>query len=462
MSESFNEDLQDVYSKTMKLAIDLAQNKSRFTNSPPSHNDKKFLRKMYKFYKDFQELKDKKKKKIEELASNPESSTIPQLKHNKTEFLPKDSGKNKLHSSIRERKNFVSESRAGKLSKFTEIGPGVIGRMKISSSIHMDDSLFSQSYEKTHNLPHVSVLTGKVKPALELPSFKEYVKSERSKDVKDQAFDKINRCQKHIEEFKKELTGLEIFINSNPGVPWNNDKKVLLKLNANPLQKNSIIKAYNRANHISGRIDLKPQNSRISRFESLTSKTPNHENYEKFSFPDTTKYNYNPLSIVEKCFKDFRDVREHQNKNLINIMDSLKVTRPVSLMEKAKYILNDKEKFRDRGYSLRKMDQIKRKIDDFRTIRLKKSLSQVKLYDNVMEFLKKKPAGPLDSEINLVEIIKEVLEEGWYIDQDLLDKILNGFDDEEVKELEPLIEFIRNELGMLDTQASKFKIQLNN
>jgi hypothetical protein len=462
MNEQFDEELQEAYSKTMLLAIDLASNKTRFTKSPPSHNDKKFLKKIHKVYKEFQDSKDKRRKRAQNYLNSTQNSEIPQLRHNKTEFLPKDSGKNKLNSSIRERMNFVSESRAGKVSKFTEVGPGVLERIKMNTSINFEDSVHTQGYEKVHNLPHVSILTGKVKPALELPSFKEYVKGERSKDVKDQVFDKINRCQKHLEEFKKELSGLEIFVNTNPGVAWNHDKKVLLKLNANPLQKNSIIKTYNRVNKISlVKLDLKSstRQSRVAHLESLTSKTPGSDHFQKFSFPDTTKNNYDPSNIVEKCFRDFREAREYQNKNLIKIMDSLKAKRPVSLMEKAKLIINDQEKFRDRGYSLRKMEQFKRKIDENRITRIKKSFQQVKLYDNIMEFLKRKVGGPNDSEINLVEVIKEVLEEGWFLDRGLLDRILTGFELEEIKEMAMIVEFILSELESDEENKESVKVK---
>lgn len=444
MNENFNEDMQEVYSKTLKLAFDLAHNKSWFTNSPPSSKDKKFLKNIYKGYTDFQDLTDRKKKIIQIKTPSIETRTLSPLKHNKTEFLPKDSGKQKLNSSLKERKNFVSGSRAGKPGKYAIVGPGILEKLKISASINQEESFSSQNTERT-SLPHVSIRTGRAKPALELPSFKDYVKSERSKDFKDIAFDKINRCQKQLEEFKKEMTGLEIFVHTNPGVGWNNDKRVLLKLSANPNQKYSIIRAYNESvdkNRL--KKEGRKNKFRHTRLDSQLSKTPGPDN--KFYFPETTKYSNDPATTYEKCLTQFQEVRESQNKNLINIMDSLKAHRPVLLSEKAKFILNDTEKFRDRGYSLRKMEEIKKIIDKNQVFRLKKSMNQVGLYDNIMEFLKRKNGGPNDTEINFVEIIKEVLEEGWYIEDEILNKITESLDPTEIKELQPLLEFIRVQL----------------
>lgn len=444
MNENFNDDIQEVYSKTLKLAFDLAHNKSWFTNSPPTSKDKKFLKNIYKGYSEFQELTDRKKKKIQINVSSTDSAVLSPLRHNKTDFLPKDSGKQRLNRSLKERKDFVSESRAGKHGKYGIVGPGILEKLKINATTKNEDSYRTQNTEKTY-LPHVSLRTGRVKAALELPSFKDYVNSERSKDFKDVAFDKINRCQKKLEEFKKEMSGLEIFIHSNPGVGWNNDKKILLKLNANPNQKYSIIKAYNESfENSKDKLEGRKNRFRHNRVESHVSKTPGPD--DKFYFPETSKHAQDPAVAVEKCFTEFRDAREVQNKNLIEILDSLKSNRPVLLSEKAKFILNDKEKFKDRGYSLRKMEEIKKIIDKNRASRIKKSMAQVGLYDLIMEFLKRKIGGPTECEINFVEIIKEILEEGWYIEETILNKITESLDSTEIKQLQPLLEFINTQL----------------
>ena len=445
MNENFNDDIQEVYSKTLKLAFDLAHNKSWFTNSPPTSKDKKFLKNIYKGYSEHQDLTDTKKKKIQLNVNSAESSVLSPLKHNKTDFLPKDSGKQRLHRSLKERKDFVSESRAGKHGKYAIVGPGILEKLKINtSSVTNEDSYRTQNTEKT-SLPHVSIRTGRVKAALELPSFKDYVNNERTKDFKDVAFDKINRCQKKLEEFKKEMTGLEIFVHANPGVGWNNDKKILLKLNSNPNQKYSIIKAYNESIENSQlKLDGRKNRFRHARAESHVSKTPGPDN--QFYFPETSKHAFDPVASVENCFTQFRAAREVQNKNLIEIMESLKQNRPVLLSEKAKFILNDQEKFKDRGHSLRKMEEIKKIIDKNHDFRIKKSKGQVGLYDMVMEFLKRKVGGPNECEINFVEIIKEVLEEGWYLEETVLKKITENLEPFEVKELQPLLDFINAQL----------------
>ena len=170
---------------------------------------------------------------------------ISQSKYNKTTMLPKNSGKDKLHISLEERNRYVSGSKAGKLIKYAEIGPGILEKIKTNSSIYSENLPKSPLNDKSSTITHVSIRTGKVKAPLELPSFKDYAISERLKDPKDVAFEKINKCSKHIDEFSKELDGLEMFVSANPGVRWNNDKKLLLRLQAFPKQAHLIIKAYN-------------------------------------------------------------------------------------------------------------------------------------------------------------------------------------------------------------------------
>ena len=63
-----------------------------------------------------------------------------------------------------------------------------------------------------------------------------------------------------------------------------------------------------------------------------------------------------------------------------------------------------------------------------------------------MDFLKKKPNGPTEAEINFLEIIREVLEEGWCLSNSLILKILESVPDEDLKDLQPLLETLNAEL----------------
>lgn len=418
MDENFEEVLQETYEKTLKLAVSIAENKANLMKTPVNGTDLKFVKKIAKDYKDFQDLHEKGPKRPKEPLYQTLNPLLSPLKSKKTLYLPKNSGKLKLNSSLEQRNRYISDSKAGKLIKYAEIGPNILEKIKTNSSIYTDDTTKQTIPERNSTLPHVSVLTGKLKPALELPSFKEYVKSERSKDPKDLAFEKINHCNKILLNFEKEMSGLEIFINSNPGAIWNNDKKLLLKLNAYPNHRALIIKAYNDqfespfVRKRTRKMTIKDDHfeKHEEKHEKFLSQTPNPKNVKEFY--SKKKKQEDPGSIVKRCYSRFRRARENQNKKLINILESLNLTRFVNLKQKAVHILNDNEKFKDKLYSIKKMDEIKKKIDFEQRIRLKKSKRQAVIYDRLMEFLKKKPDGPSDVEINFVEILKEILEEG--------------------------------------------------
>ena len=186
------------------------------------------------------------------------------------------------------------------------------------------------------------------------------------------------------------------------------------------------------------------------RVDKMLSKTPHAQNYEDYSYPQTRRANRDPGMIVNRCYSRFSDARDQQNKKLINILDSLNLVRPVNLTQKAVYILNDCEKFKDKSHSLMKMNDIKKKIDLDQSARLKKSKKQVYVYDQIMEFLKKKAGEPTEAEINFVEIIKEVLEEGWCLDNSVIQKILEAVSDEDLKDLQPLLELLNTELEQFE------------
>ena len=449
MTENFQEDLQEVYQKTLNLAVSITQNKSYFLGSQPNQNDLKFIKKFEKEYTDFKKLSSRRALPAIQSVTPDLPSVALRPSHN---FISKDSGKLKLNHSLQERKSYVSTSKAGKPVRYSGAGPDILEKIKLNASANLEDSLRYSINDRPSNLPHVSITTGKLKKHLELPSFKEYIQSQRLKDLKTVASERINKCEKQLEDFSKELNGLEIFLNSNPGVKWNLDKKVLMRLQAYPNQRALIIKAYN--DQFETPVIRSPQRHKTyneayksQKTEKFLSKTPNQVNKdedESYYFPELKKKKIDPKEIVERCCQRFRLARDNQNKNLIKIVESLNSHREKALRHKAQFILNDNEKFKDKNYSIRKMNEIKKKIDLQQEIRIKKSKKQVVLYELLMEFLKKKPKGPSEAEINFVEIVKNILEEGWFISLEIVRQVVESFEEFEVEDLEELVEYLKS------------------
>ncbi|OMJ74641.1 hypothetical protein SteCoe_26385 [Stentor coeruleus] len=449
MESNFDEILQESYDRTLKLAVNITQNKAILMNTNVTSNDLKFVKKIAKGCKEFQDLPERNKKKRKLLVKSLETPVMATIRSEKSAAMPRNFGKQKLSNFIEERNKYVSGSKAGKPIKYAEIGPNIMEKLRTSSSIYLEDTLRSSQIERPGLLPHISLRTGKLKDPIKLPSFKDYVSIERSKNPKDVAFDRINKCNKKLDDFSKELSGLETFITTNPGVIWNNDKKVLLRLHAHPGQKNLIIKAYNDQydptnlrTKISKKISSFEKEEINIKKDKFLSKTPNPQ--AMIDFFDVTKHksNDNPENIVRRCYSRFRRAQESQDKRLVDILQSLDFTRPMNLRQKALHILNDNERFRDKSHSIVKMSQIQKKLDLEQERRLKKSKEQIVVYDQMMEFLKSKFPSPTDAEINFVEILREILEEGWYINEEIVKQILEIISDEDREDIQPLVDFL--------------------
>ena len=65
---------------------------------------------------------------------------------------------------------------------------------------------------------------------------------------KEKAMRKVKQALATLRKFEKEIAGLSLFHNLNPGVLWNGDKEILTKLKRFPDQRKELIKQYNLAN----------------------------------------------------------------------------------------------------------------------------------------------------------------------------------------------------------------------
>ena len=59
---------------------------------------------------------------------------------------------------------------------------------------------------------------------------------------------KIKQANIVLKKFEKEINGLNIFHDMNPGVLWNGDKEVLIKLKRYPALRKETIRDYNEKN----------------------------------------------------------------------------------------------------------------------------------------------------------------------------------------------------------------------
>ncbi|CAG9330241.1 unnamed protein product [Blepharisma stoltei] len=481
---SLHEELRGTYEKTLQLAVSITQSKADLFSSKVRGNDAKFVKSVAREFHDFKTIHDDYLKsnsnsiKVDPIE-NPSKSESPISRRHKFMYS-KYAGKLKLNTSVDEAHAMVALAKAGNISPIVSSAKESDKPSPILKKLKFNHSLLLQNEKSSTKLPYVSLLSGKTKPPLDLPSYKEYLKCYKTynkKQPKETPFQKIDRCQQILENLQKEISGLEIFYNENPGIPWNNDKKFLLKLNNSPSRRNAMIKAYN--DKIAGTAKNITQNSRLKRF--ITKKVPKtpsmspekfnefyHENSKtasvrqkmsspvfSISFEKTSETNpliEDPKDVLQRCSERFKLAEDSENKKLIEILQKLKVERPLILKKKARLILDDNEKYRDRVYSLNKFEEYKRTVEFERFSAMKKNKSQASIYNSLLSYLKKRERIPSEIELSLMDILKEYLESGNVISFQTIKEILNDLSFKEKISLKPLLSIAQSFLEISDEE----------
>ena len=408
MSKELQEELSEAYEKSLNLAVSLSKTIRK-------NHDLVLVNQIRKNYQEFKDLQGKHKKNQKSL----EYKQSPFVQISSTTKTDNKSPKIKsfLNKSIEESNQNIKFSKAGKSSlKHAEKYP-----------IH-NISLSKPLLSNNNPLPHVSLYNGKIENPLNLPGFKEFIqKSSENEDIKNPILEKIEKCEESLKDFERCINGLEVFCNSNPGVPWNNDKKVLYKLYDNPNYKASILRAYNDnlyGNKFRGKSNVSKNSlmqknnsfSRSSDSSQIINKNPANVTDSKLSpireiRPATANYRESPENILKRCSDRFIKVKNFENRKLVSIFEKIKQTRPWFLRQKGEFIMHDSEIYKNKLYTLSKFKNMNRKIHSKQEKRLKKNKSQAKIYLEILEHLNKKQ-NPSDLEVNFTLLIKNILEEG--------------------------------------------------
>lgn len=228
LEPEFHEELRGTYEKTLQLAVNISNNKAQIFKANLRGNDIKFIKTIAKEYNDFKDMHDKYTKLRPQSIERsrfitPRTPEVPIEREGP--MLPRYAGKSRLNTSLDEASAMVSQTKAGKpvsvTSNSDETKKSIIIK-KFQQSNSQNSEYMNTSEDEIKNLPYVSMLSGKVEQPLELPSYKEYIKSHRGvskkEPLKETTIQRIDRCQQLLVEFNKEISGLEVFCKANPGV----------------------------------------------------------------------------------------------------------------------------------------------------------------------------------------------------------------------------------------------------
>ena len=347
--------------------------------------------------------------------------------------------KSLLEDLISTSHKLAQDTKSGKshFRHLTPSPPPVIDRLRNKS--------FTSESEDSEEKPstYVNNLNGKTEDLI-LPSFKKYLKHNKYYSENEKLFKKIEKCHQDLNTFEKKINGLENFCKLNPGVLWNNDKAILMKLAGNKYDKVALIKAYNEKQRPLGSASSK-RTSLIQRLHSLSP--------EKKSLKPIAQEKSQTPKIVKKLQKpnhdylaDIKQAKLDLHTKTMKIFNKIKADRQGTIRDKAELIFKDQERYRGRIRIFRQMDSFRRVVETNKFLKLSRCKSQVKVYTSLLDYLQDYKGLPSPAMITFVEAVKDLIEGGWNLDHQNMSQVLQVFDEGEKEEINDLFLIVQRYL----------------
>lgn len=437
--------LSETYNRTLELAKNISKNRYQYFDEDISEDHIRFLQKVSKGFREFKNIDDK-------FSSGKESATeqkvkiLQEISKNGTNqrILSRKSGKINLSNMVEESYNLARKTKTGKggIRNLTPSPTPALEKLRNNKSI-----VTEISEQEDRPLAYFSLINGKTEE-IDLPSFKECIRDKQRIDSQSEiALKNIQRCKRKLGNFEKKINGLEIFCKYNPGVLWNHDKKLLLRLGNNPHNKLNLLRSYNERN-------VGSSSDESGKIIGIRKRTPGHKRTSTTFMPlieekvraESTipKKKNRKNSLISNCFEGFRQAKINANSKTIQILTKLKAERPLYLRTKASLIISDNEKYEGRIASFQVLSKYKRFVEKERYSNVEKSKSQIQLYTSLLDYLKRTKGMPSQSQIAFVETIREIIEGGWGINAGKIEEIFETFSESEQKELAELLCIICN------------------
>ena len=443
--QSLKSQLSDTYHRTLELAKGITRNRYQFFDEEINKDHERFIKRISKGCRDYKELTSKYTKQL--VIEKP----VKTIQEDYSDYIiksnlghSKDSGKLKLSNLVDETYKLAKKTKTGKggIRHMTPSPPPAITKLRNNKSVFSD---YSENDDRP--LAYVSLINGKTEE-IELPSFRDCIKGNRRIDSDSElVLSKIDKCQENLCNFEKRMNGLEVFCKYNPGVRWNNDKKLLMKLSSNQYNRNALLKAYNEKKPTSSSGSSK-RFSVIGNFNKPRTRSP--DRITKIQMPLIEEKRSGSIQqrtsrtnlLQANCVDGFQQIKSNLNTKTLQILAKLRAERPVYLRAKAELILADNESYKGKIHSFQKFESIKKKVEKSRYSFVEKCKSQVKVYTRLLDYLKKYKGMPAAHLISFVETIKELIEGGWALDAGVVNEVLELYTEEEIEDLKPLVELM--------------------
>lgn len=318
-------------------------------------------------------------------------------------------------------------------------------------------------------LPHYDYITGKISKAIELPTFQEYCRNKKWQEVSftniAELNKKVNSAGQKLKNFKKEISGLEIYLGMDTGVKWDGNKRFLRRLNYEPASKDTIVKVYidrmkaqlsQRNNPVRGKrqgIAAIFNEKEMYDFRNLlieedwdsdgdSASSDRASSQRKKEIEDKTAWNLQRLQAKQKpieevfdnCVYNFLTARNKSEEKLNNIVDRINKDRNFNYQEKSKAFNEDSQKFVSNCHTSHKLQTFRKKIEIKRRAKRYYLEEQALLYEELLKTLRNRNRYPSEQELLLIDFVKRVTEEETLLSTFNMNEFLRLISDEDRRE----------------------------
>lgn len=306
-------------------------------------------------------------------------------------------GKVALSRRLQQLNQRLVRSKAGKQEAAYSHSP-VLDRLAYLS----ESTLQTEASEgESRKPPHVSLRSGRIQAPLHLPSYSEYCELHQQDLIKApnsaKSVRKASQAIAKLEKLKKQINGLAILLQECPG-GWNRDRKVLYRLEKHPAQRASILKSYKAVG--------RGNETQVSK--KVEEKSPQLRGVEA-------------SRQIKQCADSFSNSQCQQSQKLIDILDRYALERPFLMQHKAHLLAQDQDM--DPGRALQRLEEHRKEIDMARQERVQKARTQAKVYEDMLEQVRRQPGVPSEAELVCLELVRNLLEEGWAMDTSVVARI---------------------------------------
>jgi hypothetical protein len=318
-------------------------------------------------------------------------------------------------------------------------------------------------------LPHYDYITGKISKAIELPTFQEYCRNKKWQEASltniAELKKKVSSADQKLKNFRKEISGLEIYLGMDTGVKWDGNKRFLRRLNYEPTSKDTIVKVYiDRMKAQLYKRNSQPRGKRQGiaaifnerekyDFRNLlieedwdsdgeSAASGRASSQKRRETEEKTAVNLQILQakpkqieeVFDKCVYNFLTARKRSEEKLHNIVDRINKDRNFNYNEKFRAFNQDSDRFVSSCHTSHKLQTFRKKIEIKRRAKRYYLEEQALLYEEVLKILRDRNRYPSEQELLLIDFVKRLTEEENLVSNSNMNEFLRMIPEEDRKD----------------------------